>query len=401
MVSNPGTRRLQTTNPRHTPVITSNTKAATIGASNPEDTGKKARTNGGSTKKKSRKKRFKVPKRRAKVKKFFGKAAKEVEDVKITETAAMAQACEQRSEQRCHICLELVVSGGEYHIKLPCNHEFGSACIIKWLGYRKSCPLCRFICSISGSEESVHLYEGITEASFQHGQLSIVTRGRRIQYSHLDTVEFRLNKDNTISIAFTCNKLFPFTAYPYHIQLPWSKGSPFDTFRVTAKALSIAKGTRIWHLTGVSRLRAARCSGTADTNGFYPYVFRDCLRYLIDDLLCITQCDAAAVAAEASTWMGSSRAGYFTQRKQMRCLKRLCTHVEKKRGKTRLQKHFQAVGTCEDAQAGDFWSESDWKIGLESDDESDDESDEVSDDEMDKEADTKLDKKHDTGANEE
>ncbi|XP_050229467.1 E3 ubiquitin-protein ligase MPSR1-like [Mercurialis annua] len=43
----------------------------------------------------------------------------------------------------CSICLDGIGIGGQI-CAMPCNHGFHSGCIRKWLGIRRSCPVCRF-----------------------------------------------------------------------------------------------------------------------------------------------------------------------------------------------------------------------------------------------------------------
>ncbi|KZV33159.1 hypothetical protein F511_18175 [Dorcoceras hygrometricum] len=43
----------------------------------------------------------------------------------------------------CSICKDLV-NAGESAKKLPCGHLYHGDCIIRWLGSRNSCPVCRF-----------------------------------------------------------------------------------------------------------------------------------------------------------------------------------------------------------------------------------------------------------------
>ncbi|PON99682.1 43kDa postsynaptic protein [Trema orientale] len=50
---------------------------------------------------------------------------------------------DEDGDEDCVICLEKVLRGSQV-IRMPCSHMFHSNCILRWLGTRHSCPLCRF-----------------------------------------------------------------------------------------------------------------------------------------------------------------------------------------------------------------------------------------------------------------
>ncbi|KAK1273747.1 E3 ubiquitin-protein ligase RING1-like [Acorus gramineus] len=50
---------------------------------------------------------------------------------------------EEEVEVECPVCKEHV-RAGETMRRTPCNHVFHAECILTWLGYRNTCPVCRF-----------------------------------------------------------------------------------------------------------------------------------------------------------------------------------------------------------------------------------------------------------------
>ncbi|KAG6494394.1 E3 ubiquitin-protein ligase MPSR1-like isoform X2 [Zingiber officinale] len=50
-------------------------------------------------------------------------------------------------EEECPVCLDGMDGGGDEAVavrEMPCRHRFHEVCIVKWLGIRGSCPVCRF-----------------------------------------------------------------------------------------------------------------------------------------------------------------------------------------------------------------------------------------------------------------
>ncbi|XP_074558038.1 E3 ubiquitin-protein ligase MPSR1-like [Curcuma longa] len=50
-------------------------------------------------------------------------------------------------EEECPVCLDGLGGGGDEADavrEMPCRHRFHEGCIVKWLGIRGSCPVCRF-----------------------------------------------------------------------------------------------------------------------------------------------------------------------------------------------------------------------------------------------------------------
>ncbi|KAJ8748830.1 hypothetical protein K2173_011388 [Erythroxylum novogranatense] len=50
----------------------------------------------------------------------------------------------KRDGERCVIC-QMRYKIGESQMKLPCKHMYHSACITKWLGINKVCPVCNSV----------------------------------------------------------------------------------------------------------------------------------------------------------------------------------------------------------------------------------------------------------------
>ncbi|KAE8660380.1 hypothetical protein F3Y22_tig00116954pilonHSYRG00269 [Hibiscus syriacus] len=61
----------------------------------------------------------------------------------IKEMLRMVRVKEAGDEDKCAICLELLMVGFEAS-QMPCPHIFHHACIQTWLKRSHSCPLCRF-----------------------------------------------------------------------------------------------------------------------------------------------------------------------------------------------------------------------------------------------------------------
>ncbi|TNV77307.1 hypothetical protein FGO68_gene11254 [Halteria grandinella] len=45
-------------------------------------------------------------------------------------------------EEDCAVCYAAFQKGDQLK-RLPCKHEFHTACIKKWYGERDTCPMCR------------------------------------------------------------------------------------------------------------------------------------------------------------------------------------------------------------------------------------------------------------------
>jgi Ring finger domain len=62
--------------------------------------------------------------------------------VGVDDIDAVAPQCQKASNEfKCSICLETVEDEKVRKTKL-CGHEFCCSCLEKWLGMRKTCPLC-------------------------------------------------------------------------------------------------------------------------------------------------------------------------------------------------------------------------------------------------------------------
>lgn len=60
------------------------------------------------------------------------------------------------SDKECSICLENLDPA--CHTELECGHVFHANCIVRWVGIRKSCPLCR---APASSSPHIHVREDI------------------------------------------------------------------------------------------------------------------------------------------------------------------------------------------------------------------------------------------------
>ncbi|CAI0398656.1 unnamed protein product [Linum tenue] len=64
--------------------------------------------------------------------------------IESLETVAAAEAGEFRSEERgCAICLQDLAGSSGAVKRLPCCHVFHHDCLVKWLRFHHTCPLCR------------------------------------------------------------------------------------------------------------------------------------------------------------------------------------------------------------------------------------------------------------------
>lgn len=101
----------------------------------------------------------------------FGKKSKRPDSV-----ASVAIKIDTPVNNMCVICLEAFKIGDEVR-ELPCHHEYHTMCIDPWLTSKScECPLCKFDCSDSKSEETIADPDGLIAAAAVPGLRGMVLR---------------------------------------------------------------------------------------------------------------------------------------------------------------------------------------------------------------------------------
>lgn len=101
----------------------------------------------------------------------FGKKSKRPASV-----ASVAIKIDTPVNNMCVICLEAFKMGDEVR-ELPCHHEYHTMCIDPWLTSKScECPLCKFDCSDSKSEETIADPDGLIAAAAVPGIRGMILR---------------------------------------------------------------------------------------------------------------------------------------------------------------------------------------------------------------------------------
>ncbi|KAI8061387.1 hypothetical protein BDF21DRAFT_403177 [Thamnidium elegans] len=101
----------------------------------------------------------------------FGKKTKRPDSI-----ASIAIKIDTPVNNMCVICLEAFKIGDEVR-ELPCHHEYHTICIDPWLTSKScECPLCKFDCSDSKSEETIADPDGLMAAAAVPGLRGMVLR---------------------------------------------------------------------------------------------------------------------------------------------------------------------------------------------------------------------------------